>query len=154
MHIEHSSPDDLYQAFSQTATNAVSNIQRFIKTIHDPGNQEVLKKAKESRAMNDKGIMGWLVTQHEDWLQAAAEDGIQSLKLDEEDEVDEKSLEQRAGDIPLLLEHFREAHPAIEVSMNEETQKLEVLSTARSQDCNYTELNRFNSLVPRASISI
>ena len=135
MHIEHSSPEHLYQAFAQSATDAVSGIQRFTKTMHDPGNQEVLRKAKESRAVNDKGIVGWLVTQHEDWLQGAAEDGIQNLKLDEEDEVDDKNSEPRAEDILQLLEHFREAHPAIEVLRNEETQKLEVLFTAQGQDC-------------------
>lgn len=132
MHIEHASPEILYQAFAQTATNAVSDVQRFTKTMHDPGKQEVLKKAQESRATNNKGITGWLVTQHEDWLQGAPEDGIQSVKLDEEDEVDVKNSETRAEDIPQLLEHFREANPAIEVSVNEETRKLEVPSTARS----------------------
>ncbi|KAL9120651.1 MAG: hypothetical protein Q9187_002792 [Circinaria calcarea] len=118
--------------------------------MHDSGNKEVLERAKESRATNNKGIMGWLVTQHEDWLQGAAEDGIRDLKLDEEDEVDEKNSKHGAEDIPQLLENFREAHPGIEVLRDEESQQLEVPSTARSRGGNHTELNRFNSLVPRA----
>lgn len=154
MHIEHSSPENLYQAFAQTATNAVSDIQRFTKTMHDSGNKEVLERAQESRATNNKGIMGWLVTQHEDWFQGAAEDGIRDLKLDEGDEADENNSKHGAEDILQLLANFREAHPGIEVLMDEEGQKLEVLSIAPSPGGNHTELTRFNSLVPRAYVSI
>ena len=72
--IRQSSPENLYSQFSQVATNSVQELQNFTKLIEGDRSQEVLKKARSSRAENPDGIRGWKVTEHPDWLEVKTEE--------------------------------------------------------------------------------
>lgn len=69
-----SSPEILYLQFLHVATNTAKDIQDFTNLIEGDRSQEVLKKAKRSRAEHPEGIRGWMVTEHPDWLEVKSED--------------------------------------------------------------------------------
>ena len=99
--------------------------------MREPKNQDVFIKAEESRKQDDQGIMVWLVTQHEDLLDSAVVDEVNDLKL-EEDQDDDKAatkgadLEEGSEDLRSLLEKFRVEHRDVQVSMEENEEKLKV----------------------------
>lgn len=72
--VKQSSPESLYSQFSQVATNAVKDVQDFTELIEGDRSQEILKKAKSSRAEKPDGIRGWMVTEHPDWLEVKTEE--------------------------------------------------------------------------------
>ena len=69
-----SSPVTFYSQFVQIATKTAKEIQDFTHMIESDRSQEVLNKAKRSRAENPEGIKGWLVNEHPDWLEVKSED--------------------------------------------------------------------------------
>lgn len=69
-----SSPVTFYSQFVQVASKTAKEIQDFTTMIEGDRSQEVLKKAKRSRAENPEGIRNWLVTEHPDWLEVKSED--------------------------------------------------------------------------------
>lgn len=68
------SPQTFYTQFAQVAIDTVNNIQDFVKYIGSDRSQEVLNRARISRAENPQGIRGWRVTEHPDWLEVKRED--------------------------------------------------------------------------------
>ena len=68
MRSELPSPEIVYAEFAKAATAAVKNVQDFSANVKDSASQEILQRARESKEANDEGVVGWLVAQHEDWL--------------------------------------------------------------------------------------
>lgn len=69
-----SSPVTFYSQFVNVATKTAKDIQDFKNLVEGDRSQEMLKKAKRSRAENPEGIRGWMVTEHPDWLEVKSED--------------------------------------------------------------------------------
>lgn len=69
-----SSPVNLYSQFVNVAAKIAKDIQDFKNLIEGDRSQEVLKKAKRSRAEHPEGISGWMVNEHPDWLEVKSED--------------------------------------------------------------------------------
>ena len=87
-----------------------------------------MQRAEESRQQNDQGIMAWLVTQHDDWLDKSVEDNVRELRLaSEEAREDENSSGFTAEDMQSLLKKIRDEHVDLEVAYNEEDQRIEVI---------------------------
>jgi hypothetical protein len=68
------SPRSLYTQFVQAVNETAKNIQDFAKYMGSDRSQEVLNRARISRAENPQGIRGWRVTEHPDWLEVRHED--------------------------------------------------------------------------------
>ena len=104
--------------------------------MQDPKNQAVFTRVEESRKQNDQGIMVWLVTQHEDWLDSTVVDEVKDLTLDEDkddnaDGAEGRTLEVGSEGLQPLLQQFREEHPSVQVSVQEKEQQLKVLLYSR-----------------------
>ena len=126
IHVEHSSPEELYTDISRTAVKAVTNIRNFTAVLQEPHNQAVLLKAKESDAGSNDGIMTWLVTQHPKWLDKL-ENETKELRLDGgagQDGDDGEELQQE--DVPTVISKFREQHTNLEITIDQERQVLQV----------------------------
>ena len=99
--------------------------------MQESKNQDVFIRAEESRKQDDQGIMVWLVTQRENWLDSTVIDEVKDLKIEEDhdddnDEAKTLALEGEAEGLRTVLEKFRTEHRGIEVSMEENEQKLKV----------------------------
>ena len=83
--------------------------------------QDVLKRAKHSRAQNDEGITGWLVTQHEDWLDRNAQTDLYELKLGDGDDVSAKNVDDDSAeqDINTTILKFRSNNPKVGVVLDQ-----------------------------------
>lgn len=71
--------------FSRAAVGAFKDIKDFSKLMEDSRNRDILNRAKESRAESSKGITGWKVTEHKDWLDVqreVSEDSADELEKD------------------------------------------------------------------------
>lgn len=87
-----------------------------------------MQRAEESRQQNDQGIMAWLVTQHDDWLDKSVEDNVRELRLaSEEVREDDNSKVFKTEDIQSLLKKIQDEHVDLEVSHNEEDQRIDVI---------------------------
>ena len=127
MHTDHASPEDLYASISRSATTAVNDVRNFTKLMQDPQTQEVLTRAKESRAQNSEGIMGWLVTQHEDWLDRPVEDAVADLRLNDTSETPDYTAESMEKEnVAIIVDKFRDDHPGIEISQDEAVGQIKV----------------------------
>ena len=126
MHVEHSSPEELYLDISQTAVKAVTNIKSFTTVLQEPYSQEVLLKAKKSRAESNEGIMTWLVTQHPKWL-VKLEDDTKELRLDAGLRQDGDKQEQAGQeDMRTIILKFREENTTVDITIDQERQALHV----------------------------
>ncbi len=109
-------PEQLHSHFIQAAAGAAGEIKSFAQTMEDTRSKDAMEKAKDSKAKNGEDITGWLVADHEDWL---------DMKLDGASEDD--YIEVEASDAMVfttdstsesteaVLEKFKESHPGIEV---------------------------------------
>ena len=111
-----------------SAAVGTRNLQNFTKLMQDPKNQDVFTRVEESRKQNDQGIMVWLVTQHEDWLDSTVVDEVKDLNLDEDKDDNEDGAEGRTVEVGSVLQKFREEHPSVQVSVQEKEQQLKVSS--------------------------
>ena len=126
IHVEHSSPEELYTDISRTAVKAVTNIKNFIAVLQEPYSQEVLLKAKESHAESNEGIMTWLVTQHPKWLDKL-EDDTKDLRLDVgAGQNGDKGEELEQEDVPTIISKFQEEHTNLGITIDQEHRTLQV----------------------------
>ena len=115
---QHTSPEELYSIYSREALETAKAIKAFAKFVQEPTTQEMLKRAKESRAAEPQEIMPWNVTEHPDWLEVrkqGQEDTpttAQKEGLQDGDTIAFPTAEQ----IPAAVERFRSKHPGIEVN--------------------------------------
>lgn len=69
-----SSPVNFYSQFACVATDTAKHIQDFKNLVEGNRSQEVLKKAKTSRAEHPEGIKAWMINEHPDWSEVKSED--------------------------------------------------------------------------------
>ncbi|MCJ1351985.1 MAG: hypothetical protein MMC33_001969 [Icmadophila ericetorum] len=129
VHADYLSPEGLYNEFAQSATTAVNNVKAFTKLMRDTETKAIMQRAEESRLQNAEGIMAWLVTQHDDWLDKSVEDNVRELRLTSEEVKDEDPGNgTNTEELRLLLKKFQDDHVEVEASLNEEDQKIEVIA--------------------------
>lgn len=127
MLLEQSSPEEFFSSFSLSTMNAAKSLNRFASCMEDKRSQEVLKKAKESRTKSTEGITGWLVTEHEDWLEVHSEDLHEDIAAEEEvEEVSGVALEVNVEDLRMALTKFGDIYPVIEASLDENSMTIKV----------------------------
>ena len=97
--------------------------------MRDTETKAIMQRAEESRLQNAEGIMAWLVTQHDDWLDKSVEDNVRELRLTSEEVKDEDPGNgTNTEELRLLLKKFQDDHVEVEASLNEEDQKIEVIA--------------------------
>lgn len=120
-------PEQFQSHFIQSATGAAAEIKRFAQIMENGRSKDAMGKAKESKAKNGEDITGWLVVEHEDWLDAGHD--VASEDVDIEGEASGKKVftaESTSGDVQTILEKFKESHPSIEVSLDDTTGTVKV----------------------------
>ncbi|MCJ1370947.1 hypothetical protein MMC20_002161 [Loxospora ochrophaea] len=132
LHTEYSSPQALYAAFSQNANGAVNNVRGFTKLLEDSESQNALSRARESREKDNGGIMGWLVTQHEDWLDDVGEKG-EKTGGDQVNNTDRTGADgEKEEDVTAILGKFQEEHSDVQVERQEGGSAIKVESLITS----------------------
>ena len=111
--------------FSLSAKSTANGIKSFTKLLGDTQSKEILEKSRERRAVDPEGIKGWLVTEHEDWLDVSKEDVAENGVVEESEETHEKALTINMDDIHATLDKFKEVHPEIKTSLSNNS-KIEV----------------------------
>ena len=119
------SPDQLHSNFSQAANGAAQAIKHFTQLVEDSRTKEVMENAQESRRQNSEGIVGWQVTEHEDWLDAKPGDGNDSVGK-EEGVVAEAGDSASMDNVNVALDKFRSTHVGLEVSLDEGSRTVNV----------------------------
>ena len=123
--VDPTSPDQLHSNFSEAANGAAQAIKNFTQLVEDSKTKEVMEKAKESRMNNGEGIIGWKVTEHEDWLNVKPEDGNDNADKEEEGTA-EPGDASGVKDMNATLEKFRSGHLGVEASMDEDSRTITV----------------------------
>ncbi|KAL6718416.1 hypothetical protein ACLMJK_004505 [Lecanora helva] len=120
-------PEQLHTQFAQAARTAALDIKSFAQIMEDPHTKEVLEKAKESKAKNAEDITNWLVTEHEDWLNVT-DVGVAKLTNQSEQRagLSSSSSELKAEDLQSALESFKESHPGVEISKEEDSKMIKM----------------------------
>ena len=83
--------------------------------------QEVLQRAKDSRAAEPDGIRPWIVNEHPDWLE------VRSLEAESEtltQGINHGSLDQTGQDPSTILDKFKADHPALDVKFQDGGSKI------------------------------
>ena len=125
MLVDATSPDQLHNNFSQAATGAAQEIKNFAQLMEDARSKAAIAKAAESKVKNPEEIKAWMVDEHEDWLEVKRDDVSEDFGRDRDGEqVAETGA--RVEDMRVVLDQFREAHPSIETSIEEDTKILKV----------------------------
>ena len=120
LHTQHVSPEDLYDHMAQTARNAVVRMKAFNSYMKDPKSQEILEKAAADTNQSSETVSAWLVTQHPNWLDKNIEDGVNDLRIEEEQkDLKEEYDEGEDEDAATLLDSFRGKHPDMEIYLDQ-----------------------------------
>ena len=124
IHNEQPSPESLYLGFSKAATTAFSNVKEFVALVRDPTNQEVFRRSKESKEQNPE-VMGWIVSQHADWLDRPSPSITKEQRYETEDEDVEN--EHAVGEnVAEDVVAFKNAHPKAQVSLEQSGKSIRV----------------------------
>ena len=114
---QHASPEELYSSYSRNTLETAKAIKALTKFMQEPGPQDTLKRAKESRAANPEGITPWIVTEHPDWLEVRTQGAEDGLPMQEEELRDvEATAFPTAEEVLPAVERFRTKHPGIEIN--------------------------------------
>lgn len=114
---QHGSPRELYSSYSRNALETAKAIKSFAKLMQEPGSQETLKRAKDSRVENPEEIRPWMVTEHPDWLEVRTKDAEKAMPKYEEGSQDGEAASFPSTElVAQAMESFRTRHPGIEVS--------------------------------------
>ena len=114
------SPDQLHSNFAQAANGAAQAIKHFSQLLEDSRTKEVMENAKQSRRENSEGIIGWQVTEHEDWLDVKQEDGNDDADKEEGDNADAGD-DASLSNVTAALDKFRSTHVGVDVSMDKDS---------------------------------
>ena len=114
------SPEQLHSNFGQAANGAAQAIKQFSQLLEDSRTREVMENAKQSRKENSEGIIGWQVTEHEDWLDVKQEDGNDDGDREERDNADAGD-DANSNDVTATLDKFRSTHVGVDVSMDKDS---------------------------------
>lgn len=99
----------------QTAIKAVKDLNDFAKILESEKTRDLLELAKKNRAEHPEGITGWMVTQHEDWLDVQGE-GPLTISVPEETETLTAEGVYNEETIRKILDNFQNSHIGIETS--------------------------------------
>ena len=113
------SPDQLHSNFAQAANGAAQAIKHFSQLVEDSRTKEVMENAKQSRRENSEGIIGWQVTEHEDWLDVKQEDGNDDVDKEEGDNADAGD-DASLSNVTAAVDKFRSTHVGVDVSMDKD----------------------------------
>ena len=123
-----SSPENLYATFSSTVGTIDTGVKTFARLVNDTRTQEMLKRAKESRAANAEGINSWDVTEHEDWLEVHGSDSpSDGMPEDRDDKGQDNGDNTTLEGLQTSLQKFQQSHPSIESSLEEDSKRLKVI---------------------------
>ena len=114
------SPDQLHSNFAQAANGAAQAIKHFSQLLEDSRTKEVMENAKQSRREDSEGIIGWQVTEHEDWLDVKQEDCNDDVDKEEGDTADADD-DASLSNVTAALDKFRSTHVGIDVSMDKDS---------------------------------
>lgn len=70
-------PETLHTDLLKIAIEACKDLKDFARLFESEKTQKLFDEAKASRVENPDGITGWIVTQHEDWLDVQKEKSSQ-----------------------------------------------------------------------------
>ena len=114
--LRQSSPEALYLDFSRTAMSSVEDITKFTNLLEDSRSQAIFNRAKKVRAENSEGTFtGWMVTEHQDWLDVRKEASPQdSAEEKYEDATQINGLNEE--DYVAALRKLGESHTGLETS--------------------------------------
>ena len=120
MRSELSSPETVYADFAKAATGAIDNVRDFATVVRDPAIQELLVHVKEIKEENPEGVVGWLATQHEDWMDKPVSLGVgmdikreEGLNATGEETKDEGETKEE------ILERFKNRYSKIKVDIDD-----------------------------------
>lgn len=113
-------PETLHVDFLHTATEACKDLKDFVKLFESEKTQKLFDEAKASRVENPDGITGWMVTQHEDWLDVQKEKSSQDCILSgkKNSSLGNEFNEEITREI---LDKFKKDHNGIEASFADES---------------------------------
>ena len=107
--------------YSQNALDTGKEIRNLADLMENSQSQEVLQRAKDSRAAEPDGIRPWMVNEHPDWLEVRT--------LDVENETlphgtNHTSLDQAGQDPSTILEKFKADHAGLDANFQEGSSKI------------------------------
>ena len=142
-------PEQLHWYFAQAATGAASDIKSFAQTMEDGRSKNAMKKAKESKAENGEDITGWLVIEHEDWLEVKQDSACEDVDMEGRgSDVKVNATDSRSEDLQAALGRFRESHLGIDVSLEMTTKTVKVRATGKASRLLLILLDLFTSASP------
>src|SRR6186713_1841860 len=109
VHNEQPTPEALYIGISKAAAGAVRNVKEFTALMRDAKSQEILAKSRESNDSDTDGVVGWLVSQHADWLDNPSP-VIKEQQEDKSDTVIPKNEHAVGENVSQDLASFKDAH--------------------------------------------
>ena len=111
---QHALPEELYSSYSRNAVESAKAIKSFAKFMQEPGPQETLRRAKESRLANSEEITPWIVTEHPEWLEVR-NTGAEETMAKEEGHV-QGGVFSTPGEVLPAVERFKAKHPGVEIN--------------------------------------
>ena len=125
--VDSSAPDHLHSHFSQVALCTAKDIKSFVQLMDDSKTKEVLKKAKQSRAIDAEGITAWVVSERADWLDVAKDATSDEHDMaGESEEQDSIAADMTVEHMQARLEKFKESQTGIEAKFEDETKTIKV----------------------------
>lgn len=86
-----------------------------MRMMGDEQAKQLFDQVRQSRESNEEGITGWMVTEHEDWL-----DVNKAVKRDRSGEKREETVQRDVVQDPSkIVEDFKAAHPDVEVTLGD-----------------------------------
>jgi len=114
---QHALPEELYSSYSRNAVETAKAIKSFAKFMQEPGSQETLRRAKESRVANPEEITPWIVTKHPEWLEVRNKGAEGAIAKQEEGLQDgETAAFPTAEEVLPAVERFRAKHSGVEIN--------------------------------------
>lgn len=107
--------------YSQNALETGKEIRHLADLMENSQSQEVLQRAKDSRAAEPDGIRPWIVSEHPDWLE------VRSLDVESETlapGINHGSLDQAGQNPSTILDKFKADHPRLDVKFQEGSSKI------------------------------
>lgn len=130
MLVQQSSPENLYATFSSTVGTTTTDVKNFTRLINDARSQDILKRAKESRAESSDSIIGWDPTEHEDWLEVHGGDSPGDITMGDTGDIRPEGDSHTVEDLRAALQTFQPNNPSIQTSLDEDNKCFKVpLST-------------------------
>lgn len=111
-------PEQLHSNFAHAATCAARDIKDFAQTWEDTRSKEALGRAKDSRTNNNENVRGWLVTEHDDWLDVNKESSSnEAIKEEAKTEIIARPAGSDVEIVDAALAQLRESHPGVTASL-------------------------------------